>query len=262
MQILADHPVSIGKVLDTSIKLFAASFKKQMGFMGVLIGVYVLLGVGVALLVAQIQTAGAANPAAVSTAVILMGALFFLISIFTLVLYAGIIYRLDNLVHGREDTLMECVAFGFKKFPSMLLAAFLYGLAVLLGFVLLLIPGIILTESLMYYMFFIVLESKGAYRALRCSHSLVWGNWWRTLAIITPPMILWMAFLFGIAFLSAFLIGAEHAAGISGPKIWAQLLNNIASVFLGPYFITLGYVQYHDLSLRKSGADLESRLAG
>jgi hypothetical protein len=44
-------------------------------------------------------------------------------------------------------------------------------------------------------------------------------------------------------------------------KSLVDVVTNLLSAFISPYFITLAYVQFHDLKLRKSGSDLEMRLA-
>ncbi|NOV31935.1 YciC family protein [Methylomonas sp. ZR1] len=253
MRLLATEPASIAKILDASIKLYSACFSRLWGILSILAVLYIAMG----LLTATLQP----DPAAPQTAalellsenLLLILAFVIVFSLVSFVLYAALIYRLDNVTNKREDSFSEAITAGFRAFPSMLFAALLYMVAIIVGYILLLIPGLILTLSLMFYLYFIVIDGLGGYRALRASHSLVWGHWWRTATIFTVPMIIWMAVMFALGFLMAFLAPADN-------QVLMQILMNLLSVFFMPYFFALGYVQFHDLKLRKSGSDLASRL--
>jgi hypothetical protein len=257
MHYIASQPVGIGKVLDTSIKLFVAGFSKLSGFMGILAVFHILMG----LLTLQLQQTPNADPDADQAELVaqlfsnlpLLG-IIILVSILMFALYGGIIYRLDNLVHGQPDSFVEALQFGFTKLPSSFFAMVLYVIAIMVGSLLLLIPGLILMESLALYLYFIVIENKGAIAALRASHGLVWGNWWNTMAVFTPPMIIWLAVMLTVGIVIGLL-------GMAANQVLIQVVTNLLSVFVTPYFFTLGFVQYHNLKLRKSGSDLEQRLA-
>lgn len=253
MRLSATEPASIAKVLDNSIKLYVASFSKLLGIFSILAVLYIAMG----LLTLQLQPDPSAPPTEAME--LLSENLSWLVGfviVFTLlsfVLYAAIVYRLDNVANEREDSFLEALTVGLKVFPSMFFAVILYIVAVMLGYVLLIIPGIILTLSLAFYLYFIVVDAYGGYAALKASHSLVWGHWWRTTAIFTVPMIIMIAVMFTLGFLMAILAAGNQAL--------LQILMNLLSVFFTPYFFTLGYVQFQDLKLRKSGSDLASRLA-
>lgn len=253
MSILATEPVSIAKVLDSSIKLYVASFRKLLGFFAVLAVLYIAMG----LLTATFQP----NPTAPPGAALMfltenMSLLLGFVVVFgflSFVLYAAIVYRLDNVANEREDSFVEAVTVGFRAFPSMFWAVFLYMIAIIVGFLLLIVPGLILTISLMFYLYFIVIDGYRGYAALKASHALVWGHWWRTSAIFTVPMVIWIAVMF--------TVGVVMALVAAGNQALVQIVTNLISVLVMPYFFALGYAQFHDLKLRKSGSDLASRLA-
>jgi hypothetical protein len=259
MQILPSQPVSIAKILDTSIKLYIASFPKLIGFFLIMAVFYVASGlVSIQLVNAQADNS-VANPEALLALLPLYIGVIFILSLATLVLYAAIIYRMDNVAHGREDTFMEALQLGLKKFPAMFMAIIIFTIAMMGGLVLLVIPGIILLVSMGFYIYFIVIESLGGYAAIRASHSLVWGNWWRTTAVFMAPGIVLTIMYFTLVMLVTFLgNGLTTGASVKG---FAEISANVLSAFITPYFFTLGYVQFNDLKLRKSGADLAIRLA-
>jgi len=147
---------------------------------------------------------------------------------------------------------------GFNKFLPMLVAVILYSLAVTMGFILLLIPGLILSLSLAFYLYFIVIDDMGAYAALKASHQLVWGNWWRTAAVFTVPGLVLVALYFVLFFVVGLL--SAGFASIPGLESLINALANLLSALITPYFFVLGYVQFRDLKLRKWGNDLARRL--
>ncbi|POZ53263.1 hypothetical protein [Methylovulum psychrotolerans] len=270
MQILADEPVSLAKILDISIKLYVASFTKWISFSTVL----GLLSLGFNWFIRQHTLPGMAGAAALAEVAPWFFGIMVAVVVCSAAGYAAIIYRLDNAAHQRQDSFMEALQLGIRKTPSIVLATFLYMLAVGIGMLLLLVPagllrlslgvgtllllvpGIILSLSLLFYVNFIVLDAKRAYESLKASYALVKGNWWRTAGGLTVPTVLLSLFYFILMRSLGFIV---KFAGIDGI---AELIINLFSIASTPFFLTVIYVQFHDLKLRKSGADLAARLAG
>jgi hypothetical protein len=148
--------------------------------------------------------------------------------------------------------LLEAFQFGVKKLLGVFWGYILFVIALALGFLLLIVPGIVLALSLSAYMFFIVLESMGAYQSLRASHRLIWGHWWRTAAVYMAPAVVLMILLISFGMIAGLL-------GFATNPVF-QIINQGISSLYTPYFLVLAYIQYHDLKLRKSGGDLELRL--
>ena len=142
-----------------------------------------------------------------------------------------------------------------QKLPKMIFAVMLYYIALALGLTLLIIPGFILMMSLSFFGYFIIFEGSTAYQSLKASHKLIWKDWWRTAGVFTVPSIL-IVILFAAFGTVVGLMGMDEDS-INN----LNLVMNLLSGLYMPYFLVLGYVQYHDLKLRKSGSDLEARLA-
>jgi fucose permease len=175
--------------------------------------------------------------------------------IISFILFSALLYKIDKSAKQQHRSYGEALAIGLKKLPSILLAIFLYGIAITIGTLLLLIPGIILSLSLFFYYYYIVLEDMSAYQSLKASHKLVWKDWWRTVGVFTVPTILYVIIVAGLGILSAFI------SPIGETPIWVTLIMGLFVGIFFPYIYTLGYVQYHDLKLRKSGSDLEARMS-
>jgi uncharacterized membrane protein len=82
-----------------------------------------------------------------------------------------------NLTAGRDisgDGLVQAIG----RFVPFLGAMILYGLAVTAGMVLLIVPGIWLAISLMFYGYALIDSGCGPFAALSRSMALVRGRWW------------------------------------------------------------------------------------
>ncbi|WP_347986102.1 hypothetical protein [Methylomonas sp. AM2-LC] len=252
MRFLAPQPVSIGKILDASFKLYRASFSKLLVFMLISASFQVIFGL-LQMWLYKDQAQSPNLPLIIyNEHPVLMICVLLISSIITFTLHVAIIYRINNLEHQQQDSIADALSFGFRKTPRLFLGYFLYILAVMIGTLLLIIPGIILMLSLSFFLYFVVLDSLKAYASLRASHRLIWGNWWRTLGVYTAPGVIMIVLIFSLGGIIGLVTG--------GNIFVTQGISNFVMAFITPYFFTLGYVQFHDLKLRKSGSDLEARL--
>ncbi|WP_031432342.1 hypothetical protein [Methylomarinum vadi] len=254
MSLLAEHPNTIAKVLDSSFKLYLLSFRKLIGMALIIAAAAMVFNVVVQMTMPTLQNSGN-DPAAMQSLPLLFGALL-VYGLTAMILYVAMVYRIDNLLHENEDSFAEAIMLGVKKLPSMLWATILYMLALAVGSLLLVIPGIILWLSLAFFPYVLVVDGEGAYQSLKSSHQLVWGNWWRTMTVFMVPGIIIMIVFFMLGII----------AGVTGSLVpqgfnWFDAVSNLFVAIYLPYFYCLGYVQYRDLKLRAYGGDLEARLA-
>ncbi len=251
MRFLLPQPITIGKILDTSIKLYQAALPKLIAF----ILINLVFQVGFIFLSISLNidsTKPAAQFAQILANLPLLLSVGLIYSFFYFAILVGMIYRIDNVENQQEDSLQEAFQFGLKKIFVVFWGYILFVIAFVLGSLLLIIPGIILAVSLSFFAFFIVLESMGAYKSLRASHSLIWGHWWRTLTVYMAPGIVMMILLMSFGAITSLLGSATNPV--------FQIINQGISALITPYFLVLAYIQFHDLKLRKSGGDLELRL--
>jgi hypothetical protein len=166
--------------------------------------------------------------------------------------HSAMIYRIDNVANRRVDDFFAVLLQAIKKLPAVVLAYTLGKIACLLGFFLLLIPGFILTVALFFFWYVLLLEDAGAYESLKTSYRLVWGDWWRTFIVFQTPALIFLI-IFGIIGFLIFSTGFWNI--ISNPTSSAfkvlDISSKLLSPFITPYFYVLGYLQYHDLKLRK-----------
>lgn len=150
-----------------------------------------------------------------------------------------------------------------QRLPAMIIAVILYMVAISVGLVLLIVPGVILVLSLMLYMSLVLFERKGPIDALVGSHRLVWGNWWRTAAILTLTGILMMVIYIAVAFVlglvapfAGMAVGNTLLVGMAVQLVSQAVMN----VFVMPFTCAVLISIYWDLKLRKEGGDLAARV--
>ncbi|KJV06412.1 hypothetical protein [Methylocucumis oryzae] len=114
MRMLAEQPVSIGKVLDISLKLYSASFKLFLPYCGLLTLFYIAIG-----FISQSLQHG--SDVEKGLLLLLLGLMLLVMAVFFFILYAAMVYRVDNFIHERDDSMMDSLLFGLKKvFPCAL----------------------------------------------------------------------------------------------------------------------------------------------
>lgn len=146
-----------------------------------------------------------------------------------------------------KGDLADAVAFSVKNLHSAVAVYGLFMIALIVGFILLVVPGIILMISLSLCFYCLVLEGTGPIQSLRRSHELVTGNWFRTFTVfmLGTLVIVVIAIMFG------FVVGLLAAiGGTTDTEFVANLLEAALTPVIQPYFVALSLVIYHDLRLR------------
>ena len=164
-------PLSIGGVLDDGFKLLRASFMRLLPL--------ALIPAFINTLPSFISTPeGELN----TTPVVAIASLLAMILV-GVIFYGAMLARLNDVYSGAEGSFGSAVGRGVGKFFPLVACFLLYTLAFFGGSLLLLIPGLILMLTLLFGPYLVFTDNLGPLAALKHSHKLVWGNWWRTAAI-------------------------------------------------------------------------------
>lgn len=163
----------------------------------------------------------------------------------------GIVTQLaaDELL-GRETSLKKSFNAALDVLPSLIVGAILVGIIVLIGLILLIIPGIIFLVWLCLTQTVIVLERKGAVDALGRSKELTKGKWFHTFGVI---VIIFLILL--VASSIGGMVSSLFALFL--PRPFATLIEEIVSSLISPIYGVIITVLYFDLLAReKIGAIL------
>lgn len=251
---LPEQPVGIGKILDSGIKLFSASFKKVFPLAVVISLVSTVLAIYYLNNMPQMgESSSPEQMATFRAALPMIGMAWSIMVIVGILLMGAIVYRIGNTAMGRTDTMGEALGVGFKKFIPLLFAILLYTLAMMFGMLLLIIPGVYLMLSLSFYLYYLVNEDAGIFASLKQSYRLIKGNWWRTATVYMAPLLIMIAVIGGISLVT-------HTMLRDFSKDTVQIVSGVVNSVLYPLIYSIGYVQFNDLKLRKSRSDLEARM--
>ena len=263
---LLTTPSSIGRVLDSGFKLFTSSFKSVLGLiiLSAIIGVIMQYAMMVIMVPDQAFTTQEQTQEYMLKAMPVLMGVGIVIWIFSMAIYNAVLARVGQFAVNSDGDLGDAIILGAKKVVPVFLAMLLYMLAMMLGFVLLAIPGFILMLTLIFFQVLIVNENKGIVASLKTSHKLVWGNYWRTAAVITIPIFIIYALVIVVAFIAGVTSALESPDAIANQLEMSFGVADAIGAALPAFMMSLLYsmyiVQINDLKLRKSGDDLQQRL--
>jgi hypothetical protein len=260
------EPSSIGRVLDSGFRLFVASLKPVLLLLAVTAIINVIMQYAMFQTMLPLQQFAtekeiAQHMAAVMPQILVTSMIMWLVSI---ILYNAILSRVGAVANGDNSDLYDSLVTGIRKAIPVFVAAVLYALAISIGFVLLIIPGLILMVTLLFFQVLIVVDDEGILASLKRSHNLVWGNYWRTTAVILVPFFIIYALIMVVAIIAGSL-GALSAPEVMHGQFQmtfgiVDIIIAVVSVLLVPLLDAVFVAQVNDLKLRKSGSDLEQRL--
>lgn len=265
MSIQPTQPQSIGGVLDTSFQLYKASLVKMipLSLLTVVAGspqsIYIFTqgGAGSATDPFAMLNMMRSGGYIVAALIGMLGSMWMLSAAYL---------KVGAIGAGSDLGLAEVLAKALARLPVVLVMAIMAGVALLIGLILLVVPFFILSVSLALCFSIVLLEDKGPIEGLSESHRLVWGNWWRTAAILTVGFIIIFVFylIAGliIGVITPVLIlgggGTENVMLIS--MVSGLLIGVLMSVLMTPFYVSLAISIYWDLKLRKDGGDLAARV--
>ena len=243
------RPLSVGEILDTSFSLYRRHF-------GALATVS-LVCTGLPLVLRLFVEAAGGLFAHLTLAMVYVLSLVVL----SLIATGATVFIVSESYLGRPLTAREALMRATPYMGRILIASLLMALVIGLGFLLLVIPGIILGVGLAVAIPAVVLEAgQSASGALSRSWELTRGSRWRIFGLGLTLFVLLYVPVVAISGLVAWLVPGGAAAGF-GPSstatIVALAVGGVVQLFIYPLFYCVLTVTYYDLRVRKEGFDLE-----
>jgi hypothetical protein len=261
-------PRPIGGVLDDTLQLYKASFSKcwltmvLMSLASMLLGLYklhdmpaVAAGSGMQALLAQYV---ATTPGYQVASIVVW--------LFVYLMYCMLVVIIAAVAKGEDPEFGPSFGTALRRYPSALGAAIITGIAAVIGFILLIIPGIYVLNRLQLAIVPAVSDSRGPGESVGISWNLVAGNWWRTASLAFVMVIM----VYVLSLVLILLVGSAAVMVAGAPSTMAQGLSKFAvvgvvttaivTIFTRPLMVAVLVAMYQDLQLRKGGGDLEARL--
>ena len=257
------RPLGVGETLDVSIKVYLKyfwTFIKIVVFIVVPVGLLNLLIVASTLPDAAIAVDGQLlMPSedalqrffAGSAITAILGAIAGLVA-------TGAIFKaIAEAYLGKQPGAGESLGFAARRLHSLLWVTLLFGLAVGIGLLLLIIPGVYLGVAWSVMIPALMLENQLGTKAHRRSYNLVSGRWWPTFGTV---FLGWFLIPGIIGAVIGFIMQAAVIANATSPMAVVSLTtltNIVTNIITTPMQAAVLVVLYFDLRVRKEGFDLQ-----
>lgn len=240
---------SIGGVLSSSFGVYARNFV-SFTVLGLIIG---LVNLAFELLLAAGPAAAAAET--VDYVPIIVG---FLISVLVGGLtQAAVIYGTFQDMRGSKAGPGDCIVRGLSAVVPVIIASIIYSIAVFIGSLLLVIPGIIIIVLWWLYVPAIVVERKSIFESFGRSAELTKGRRWQILGL---GLVIFVLLLIIFSVIGFVLFGAmmESPGGeLAEVPLWATILNYAISAIVTVFLAVVTAVTYYYLRAEKEGVGIE-----
>lgn len=177
--------------------------------------------------------------------------IFFAVSwLISLILTLGLLFNLHCLCYGIKNNLSQVLKHAIYRFITTLLVGALYIIIVFSGTMLLIVPGFILSITLMFSFLLVVNENKGVLHSLMTSHQLIWGNWWHTFVVMSVPLLINLIIIFLTFIVMTSLISAKIIS-LSNWYYSAFIIQLVLQSLLLPFNFSIALILFNDLRIRQ-----------
>lgn len=164
------------------------------------------------------------------------------------VLQGALVYGTVQDMTGSRPTIAECLANGLRAFLPLIGLSILLGLAIIFGFMLLIVPGIMMACAWCVAVPALVADRSGVFGAFSRSAELTRGNRWRIFALF---VVVWViAIVIGMV-IGAVAMALSFADAALGPaalarspaQIVANLVSNTLTSMISSTGVAVLYVE-------------------
>jgi hypothetical protein len=165
---------------------------------------------------------------------------------------AVVIYIVSESYLGRPADVGAALRAAGERSGSLLGAAFLRGLLVGVGLLLLVVPGLVLLAHTFAIPMVILLEGSSAGESFGRARELARGNVWRILGTLALGFVIVIVGVAALGFALGMLVTL-----VGSPERLTNALGEVAMIFVYPIGGVVATLLYFDLRIRKEGFDLE-----
>lgn len=245
----------LGRILDDSFALYRANFGTlALIAAAVVVPVYLLVyGVGLGWLWSGYDARASGAELELGDAAEQVAGLAAQLLVVTPLVTAMTVHVVRTAAEDSRASARDAIAVGLDVFPRLLPAIALVGLGVFGGFMLLIVPGVILAVRWMVVSQVVVVEGSGGSEALRRSFDLTRGRFWASFLVLFV-----LSLLAGV--LSALVLAPlEYAAEEADTMALSLVGQVIGSVLTLPLVAVAYTLLYFSLITEKGGAATDAR---
>jgi len=262
------RPLSVGEILDVSIKVYRQFFATLARVVAVvtvpiavielLVELSVLPTSGFSLSTSSLRPGSVVLPSGTDVARTLGGELVLVVLglLASQLAIAGCTKAIADGYLGGQPTWQDSLRFGASRLGSLVWLTVLTGAGLFLAFLCLVVPGIWLYAAWGVAVPALLLEGRRGTGALGRSFRLVRGRWWPTAAVLLVAVVLRsvVSDVVGGVIDGIVLLG-QHSSVLS--TLVGGIVSAALAIVLTPFVAAVAVVLYVDLRVRKEGFDLQ-----
>jgi hypothetical protein len=175
-------------------------------------------------------------------------------SVLSLAFYGALIVTQYAIATGnRRMDFAQALRIGFTRLGRAVIAAILSTCLIVIGLILLLVPGFYYLGALCLWPVAIYADDAGAVRSVNESRKLIRGHWWRSSSILSVALlvVLVLSIITGVA---AGLVAALWRADAADAQMVMQFATALANIVVLPMVPASQVALYQDLKLRLESA--------
>ena len=260
------RPLSLGEILDRTFSLYRNNFLLFIGITAIpqllILSLHLaqlfLFGYVGTTRVDPRQTALSGGAAAAVVLSALLGFIVYMAAY--LFAQGGTVFAVSDLYLGRTTTIGESLGRMRGEVMNLFGVTLLNGIAVGLGFILLIVPGVWLACRLIVCVPAALFENLGARDSLDRSMELTKGSAGRSFVIYLVYFIIAIIAAALFTFPFSFMVGFSAMRNPEAVRMWAaftQVGNAIAEIVASPILLIATAIFYYDLRVRKEAFDLQ-----
>jgi hypothetical protein len=264
MSVTAMRPRRVGEILDAAIKLYTGNARTLMGLAAVVV---IPLQILTAIVLLSTLPSGSDVPgsafSAPSSATDRAAALGGQITLELASLLVGALVTaasvkaVSDAYLDQSPSIAGSLRFALGRLLRVVGLQIITLIGLVLAFIALIIPGIWLYAAWSVAVPCLLIERRGAVRALGRSRRLVKGRWWPTAAVILVSTIMVSVIGGVLVGLLGAVAGVSHQSSVVLAVVTVTLASAISAVITEPFRAAAVTVLYYDLRVRREGYDLE-----
>jgi Membrane domain of glycerophosphoryl diester phosphodiesterase len=252
------RPLSVGEMLDAGFRLFNARFMTLV--LCVLVPVVPLTIIATALQASvdpyafDLNTTETADSGTALAGTLVAAAIQFAAAALAV---AACFKAISAAYLGERAGVSESLRYALGRLLPLIVAYLLFMLIFVVGFILLIIPGIWLGVKLSMLFPAVVFEREGPFGAIGRSWTLTRGHWWRTFGTLIVVFLITFVLQLVFGGVVGALLGASDTVSELTVAIVLTLVNLITLAVTYPLWAAVTTVLYYDLRVRNEGFDLQ-----
>lgn len=172
----------------------------------------------------------------------------------TAILQGALIYATVQDMNGQKPAVGEALATGLRNFLGLIIVSILFGLAVVFGFVLLIVPGIMIATAWCVAVPSLVAERRGVFDSFSRAAELTRGHRWRIFGLFVLLWIIMIVLGLVISSISTAAMFATPgsldnpvAAALNPISILLQVIQQTITAVIGASLVAVLYVELRKL---------------